>query len=246
MVQRIGASAGMSGWRAATLPVSERRIGMSHTMPARCQLWLRIVGAQSAAGPQVSVLASLLLSPIHVRVIHRAVRPGDPHPEEIALTLPLVPANEQLARPSRTFRGPAGGSRISLQLFDHERSPLTEERELGGCIDGIRETSVSLLARVHPAAWISPRGGHSGTEPTLRLEGELVFVSGIGLRVWFRPLAGDAVVVDIALASVGTTLHFADRVVERGLPGLPAILLAFLDAESTPIGRERLAHLREE
>jgi hypothetical protein len=159
-----------------------------------------------------------------------------------------VPANEQLARPSRTFRGPAGGCRISLQLFDHERSPLTEERELGGCADGIREASVSLLARVHPAAWISLRGGHSGSEPTLRLEGELVFVSSIGLRVRFRPLSGvaDAVDIDIALASTGTTLHFAERLVERSLPGLPAILLAFLDAEGKPIGRERLAHFREE
>ena len=79
----------------------------------------------------------------------------------------------------------------------------------------------------------------------LRLDAELVFVSGIGLRMRMRPLVGaeDAKTLDVALANVGTTIHCADRVVERDLPGLPAIMLAFLDADGRAIGRERLAHV---
>jgi len=82
----------------------------------------------------------------------------------------------------------------------------------------------------------------------LRLDGELVFVTGIGMRMRMRPLAGLHECGDLAevpLANVGTTLHFADRLVERDLPGLPAIYLAFLDSENRPIGRERLAHIPE-
>src|SRR5580765_8585421 len=147
MVQRIGASAGEARGPDAPFRPLERRIGMSYVMPIRCQVWLRITGAGSASGPQVSMLAALVLSAIHLRVIHRASpAEGASPPEEIAVTLPLVPANDRLARPSRTFPGPAGGSWISLQLFDHERVPLTEEHEVGACSDGIREATLPLVA----------------------------------------------------------------------------------------------------
>src|SRR5262245_50148289 len=250
MVQRTGMSAAFKSWKPPLFRPSERRIGISHAMPVRCQVWLRITECSSASGPQVSMLASLLLSAIHVRVIHRASpAPAAPLADEIGLTLPLVPANERIARPTRTFRGPVGGSWLSLQLFDHERSPLTEEREIGVCADGIREAVLSFVAHVHPAAWLSLRSGREGPESQLRLDGELVFVTGIGVRLRMRPLAGGAelsgATVDVPLTSVGTTLHLAERVVERDLPGLPVILLAFIDAEGRPIGRERLAHARE-
>jgi hypothetical protein len=248
MVQRIGAIAGYRSWKVPVLRPSERRISIAYSMPARCQVWVRTTESQSAAGPQVCVLASLVLSAIHARVAHRtSVQPSEPPAEadEIVLTLPLVPMNERLTRPSRTFRGPAGGSWMSLQLFDHERAPLTEERELGVCVDGMREADLSLVARVHPTAWFSSRSGRETPEPLLRLDAELVFVSGIGLRMRMRPLVGaeDAKTLDVALANVGTTIHCADRVVERDLPGLPAIMLAFLDADGRAIGRERLAHV---
>jgi hypothetical protein len=195
------------------------------------------------------MLVSLGLSAIHVQVIHRASPAvSGKKPEEMVLSLPLVPANERIARPSRTFRAPAGGSSMSLQLFDHERAPLTEELEIGACADGIRETSIPLVVRVHAAAWLSTRGEQEGPEPRLRLDGELGFVTGIGLRLRMRPLISGRVepgVIDVSLASVGTTLQFADRLVERDVPGLPAILLAFHDADDRPIGHERLAHVRE-
>jgi hypothetical protein len=249
MVQRIGSGAGLRGVKAPLFRPSERRIGMSHAMPVNCHVWLRVTGSRSATGPQVTMLASLVLSAIHVRVNHRA-SPGvsGVPPDEFGLTLPLVPANEQIARPSRTLHGPAGGSGLSLQLFDHERTALTEEREIGGCTDGIREATLPLVVQVHPAAWLSMGSAREGVESMLRLGAELVFFSGIGVRLRLRPHvgAGDVVAVDIPLASMGTTLHFADRLVERDVPGLPAILLAFLDAELRPIGRERLALLRDE
>ena len=249
MGYRIGASAGFKKGKTALLRPLERRISMAYAMPARCQVWMRVSESRSPAGAQVSLLAALVLSAVHVRVVHRAspVASGGP-PDEIGITLPLVPENERLARPSRTFRGPTGGSWISLQLFDHERVPLTEEHEVGACVDGIHESTLPLVARVHPAAWLTIRGGRLAVEPMLRLDGELVFVTGIGMRMRMRPLAGPQERGDLAevpLANVGTTLHFADRLVEHGLPGLPAIYLAFLDSENRPIGRERLAHVPE-
>ena len=249
MGHRIGASAGFTRGRTALLRPLERRIGISYAMPARCQVWLRISESGSPMGAQVSLLAALVLSAIHVRVVHRASPAvSRTPPDEIAITLPLVPEDERLARPSRTFRGPAGGSRMSLQLFDHERAPLTEEHEVGASVDGIHEKTLPLVAHVHPAAWLTTRGGSIATEPMLRLEGELVFVSGIGIRLRMRPLAGAQErgdPVDVPLTSVGTTVHFADRLVERNLPGLPAIYLAFLGSDGRPIGRERLAHVPE-
>jgi len=245
----IGASAGLMSGKAALYRSLERRISMSYAMPAHCQVWLRTTESRSAAGAQVSMLAALVLSAVHVRVVHRGtVAKSGPPPDEIVVTLPLVPANERLARPARTFRGPAGGSWISLQLFDHERVPLTGEHEVGVCVDGIREVALPLVARVHPAAWLSIRGGREGPEPMLSLDGELVFVSGIGMRLRMRPLVGPLErggIVDVPLTSVGTTVHFADRLVERNLPGLPAIYLAFLDADGRPIARERMAHVRD-
>ena len=248
MLQRLGASARYRSWKIPVFRPSERRISIAYAMPLRCQVWLRITESQSAAGPQLCVLASLVLSAVHVRVVYRgSVQPSETPAGEIVQTLPLVPMNERLTRPSRMFSGPAGGSWMSLQLFDHERAPLTEEREIGVCADGIREADLSLVARVHPTSWLSSRGGREGPGPLLRLDGELVFVTGIGLRLRMRPLAGagEKGTFDVALTSVGTTIHCTDRVVERDLPGLPAILLAFLDADGRPIGRERLAHVRE-
>ena len=249
MGHRMGASAGFTRGRTALFRPMERRISMSYAMPAHCQIWLRVSGSQSPQGVEVSLLAALVLSAIQLRVIHRAWPAGTGTPlEEIAITLPLVPANERLARPARTFRGPAGGSWISVQLFNHERAPLTEEHEVGACVDGIRQATLPLLARVHPAAWLSVRGGHDAPEPMLRLDGELVFFSGIGMRMRMRPLAGTpdrGGVLDVPLASVGTTVHFADRLVEGDLPGMPAIYLAFLDADGQPIGRERMASVRD-
>jgi hypothetical protein len=248
MVQRIGAGAGYRSWKAPVFRLSERRISIAYAMPSRCQVWLRIIESQSAAGPQVCVLASLVLSAINARLVYRAsAQPSEPPAEEIAMTMPLLPQNERVTRPSRTFRGPAGGSWMSLQLFDHERARLTDEHEIGVCADGIREANLALVARVHPTAWLSLRNGREGPEPLLRLDSELVFVSGIGLRMRMRPLvgAGDANTFDVPIASVGTTVHGADRLVVRDLPGLPAILLAFLDGEGRSIGRERLAYTRE-
>ena len=249
MGNRIGASAGFTKGKTALLRPLERRISSSYAMPARCQIWMRISESGNPAGAQVSMLAALVLSAIHVRVVHRAspVVSRMP-PDEIAVTLPLVPEDERLARPSRTFRGPAGGSQMTLQLFDHERAPLTEEHEVGATVDGIHEAMLPLVARVHPAAWLTTRGGPPAAEPMLRLDGELVFVSGIGMRLRMRPLAGAQErgdLVEVPLASVGTTVHFADRLVERNLPGLPAIYLAFLGSDGRPIGRERLAHVPE-
>ena len=248
MVQRMRASAGYRSWKTPVFRTSEQRISTAYAMPVRCQVWLKTTESQSASGPQVCVLASLVLSAIHARLVYRAsVQPSESPAQEIALTVPLVPVNERVARPSRTFRGPPGGSWISLQLFGHDRAPLTEEREIGVCADGIREANLSFVARVHPTAWLSIRGGPEGPDSLLRLDGEMVFVGGIGLRLRMRPLAGsgDTGNFDIALASVGTTIHCADRFVERDLPGLPSILLTFLDAEGRPIGRERLAHVHE-
>ena len=245
----IGSRAGFTRGRTASLRPLERRISISYAMPAHCQIWMRISESQSPAGAQVSLLAALVLSAVHVRLVHRAspVVSGA-RPDEIAVTLPLVPENERLARPSRTFRGPTGGSWMSLRLFDHERAPLTEEHDVGACVDGIHETTLPLVARVHPAAWLTIRGGYVAAEQMLRLDCELVFVSGIGMQLRMRPLAatqerGD--VVEVPLASVGTTVHFADRLVERNLPGLPAIYLAFLGSDGLPIGRERLASVPE-
>ena len=249
MDHRIGASAGFTSGKTDVLRPLEQRISMAYAMPARCQVWMWISESRSPAGAQVSLLAALVLSAIHVRVVHRASpAAGGKPPNEIAVTLPLVPENERLARPSRTFRGPAGGSSMSLQLFDHERAPLTEEHEIGACVDGIHETTLPFVARVHPAAWLTTRGGYRTAEQMLRLDGELVFVSGIGMRLRMRPVSavqegGDP--VEVALTSVGTTVRFADRLVERNLPGLPAIYLAFLGADGRPIGRERLAHVPE-
>jgi hypothetical protein len=195
------------------------------------------------------MLASLMLSPIHLRVIHRAApTTSGPPRQEIAMTLPLVPAYEQVARPSRTFVAAPAGTRMSLQMFDHTRAPLTEEREVGVRADAIREEVLPVVARVHPAAWLSSHAGRESLEPRLRLGGELVFISGIGVRLRVRPLAGGAEpsIVDVPLTNVGTTLHFPDRVLERDLPGLPAVLLAFLDADGQPIGPERVAHVRGE
>src|SRR5262245_11928698 len=189
MVQRIGAHPGYRSWKIPVYRPTERRISMAYSMPVRCQVWVRTTESQSATGPQVCVLASLVLSAIHARVVYRvSVEPSEPPADKIVMTLPMVPVNERLARPSRTFRGPAGGSWMSLQLFDHERTPLTEEREIGASVDGIREADLSLLARVHPTAWLSIRRGRDGPEPLLRLDGELVFVSAIGLRMRMRPL----------------------------------------------------------
>ena len=246
MAQRMGVSATYRSLKTPVFRTSEQRISVAYAMPVRCQVWLKTTESQSAAGPQVCVLASLVLSGIHARLVYRAsVQPSASPAEEIALTLPLVPVNERLARPSRTFRGPAGGSWISLQLFDHEHAPRTEEREIGVCVDGIREANLSFVARVHPTAWLSMRSGREVPEPLLRLDGELVFVGGIGLRLRMRPLAGsgDTGSFDVALAGVGTTIHCADRFVERDVPGLPAILVTFLDADGRPIGRERPAHV---
>jgi len=230
---------------------SARRIGMSYLMPMRCEVWLRIVESGSVLGPQVTLLSSLVLSPIQVQVLHRpSAESTGSRREELAIVMPLVPAEERVARPSRTFRGPVHGSWISLQLFDNERSPLNEERDVGASVDGIREVVLPLVARVHPAAWLSVRGSRERPEQGLGLDGELVFVTGIGLRLRMHPIAAAAdavgITVDVPLASVGTTLRLADRFVERDLPGLPAIMLAFLDAEGRPIGRERLAYLRTE
>jgi hypothetical protein len=249
VVQRIGVSAGFRGWKLPTSRPSERRIAVPYAMPVRCQVWLRISESQSASGPQVSMLASLALSAIHVLMIHRASPDvSGSKPDEIALALPLVPANERIVRPWRTFRAPAGGSWMSLQLFDHERAPLSEEHDLGACSDGMCEASLPMVARVHPATWLSIRGERDGPEPKLRLDGELGFVSGIGVRLRMRSLArgqADPGPIDVPLTSVGTTLHFVDRHVERNVPGLPAILLAFLDADGRQIGHERLAHMPE-
>src|SRR5262252_5121058 len=183
-MQRIGASAGFGSGKAPVSGPTERRIGMSYSMPMRCQVWLRITDSRGASGPRVSLLASLILSAINLRVIHRASPTAtEAKPQEIALMLPLVPPNERISRPSRTFQGPASGSWISLQMFDHERKALTEEREIGVCADGIREAGLALAARVHPAAWLSVHRGREGPEPVLRLDGELVFVTGIMLRL---------------------------------------------------------------
>ena len=248
-MQRIGVSAGFRGSKAPMFRPSERRIAVPYAMPVRCQVWLRVTECESAAGPQVSMLASLVLSAIHVQVIHRASPPrSGSNPDQLALTLPLVPVNERIARPSRTFRAPAGGSSMSLQLFDHERAPLTEERDVGACTGGTSEANLPLVARVHAAAWLSTRGEGGGLEPKLRLDCELGFVSGIGLRLRTRPLVSvraEPDTIDVPLASVGTTLRFADRLVERDMPGLPEILLVFLDGDGHPIGRERLAHVQE-
>lgn len=248
MTNMVGASAGFTRGKATLFRPLERRISMSYAMPVGCQIWLRISESKSAAGAQVSMLAALVLSAVHVRVIHRASPAGSSVPtDEIAVTLPLVPPNDRLARPARTFRGPPGGASMSLQLFNHERAPLTEEHDVGACVDGIHEATLPLLARVHPAAWLTFRGGHDAPEPMLRLDGELVFVAGIGMRLRLRPLMGTmdrGDIIDVPLASVGTTVHFADRLVERDLLGLPAVYLAFLDADGHPIGRERMAHVR--
>jgi len=249
MMQRMGVSAGFTRGKTALFRPMERRISMPYAMPVQCQIWLRIAESHSPQGAQVSLLSALVLSAIHVRVIHRAwpAVSGKP-PDEIAVTLPLVPVSERLARPARTIRGPAGGSWISLQLYNHERKPLTEEHDVGACVDGVREAALPLLARVYPAAWLSVGGSNDVPGPMLRLDGELVFVSGIGMRMRMRAFVGGperAGVLDVPLTSVGTTLHFADRLVERDLPGLPAIYLAFLDADGRPIGRERMAHIRE-
>src|SRR5262245_39984002 len=169
MLQRLSMSDGYRSWKTPVFRPSERRISIAYAMPLRCQVWLRTIESQSAAGPQVSVLASLVLSAVHVRVVYRdSVQPTQAPAGEIVQTLPLVPMNERVARPSRTFHGPAGGSSggswMSLQLYDHERAPLTEEREIGVCADGIREADLSLVARVHPTAWLSSRGGREGPE----------------------------------------------------------------------------------
>lgn len=215
-------------------------------MPAQCQVWLRITDTNGPLGPQVTAFASVLLSAIQVRLIHRgAPERASEAPDEIAFTMPLVPAGERVARPAQSVRGPRGGSTMSLRLFDHERVAVTEQHELGACGDGIREAMLPLVARVHPAAWLSIRNGFERPEHHLRLDGELVFLTGLGLRVELRPRLGvgsSPVTLDIALASVGTTLHFAGRLVERGLPGLPSILLAFVDQNGVAIGRERLAY----
>jgi hypothetical protein len=247
MVERIGASAGIRSVKGSMFRPSERRIGMSYAMPVQCQVWLRITGSRHGGGPQVSMIASLVLAAIQVRVIHRASpAPVETPVDEMTLTLPLVPASERISRPSRSFQGLPGGSWMSLQIFDHERKPLTEEREIGVCADGIREVGLALVVRVHPAAWLSDRVGGDRPEPQLRLEGELVFVSGILVRLRMRPLVSVSepagIDVDIPLTNVGTTLRLAERVVERDVPGLPAILLTFVDAEGRAIGRERLAH----
>ena len=246
MVLRTTAGTGSGFRRADAATARERRIGIAYSMPAQCQVWLRVRESESPLGPQLTVFASLLLSSIQVRLTHRGTQErSNAPPDEIAFTMPLVPAGERVARPSQSVRGIRGGSTIGLKLFDHERAAVTEEHELGACADGIREAMLPLVARVHPAAWLSIRSGFERPEHHLRLDGELVFLTGLGLRVQLRPRIGAGtgpVTVDVPLASVGTTLHFPGRLVERGLPGLPSILLAFLDHNGASIGRERLAY----
>src|SRR5262249_33829906 len=126
VVLRTTASAGTGFRRTVVATPRERRIGTAYQMPVQCQVWVRVMEHDSPLGPQVNVFASLLLSSIQVRLIHRGmpVRSGTPL-DEIAFTMPLVPAGERLARPARTARGPRGGSTIALRLFDHERAAVT-------------------------------------------------------------------------------------------------------------------------
>src|SRR5262245_5059517 len=73
MVRRIGSRPAFpKNWNPPLFRPSERRIGTSYAMPVRCQVWLRITDCSGESGPQVSMLASLLLSAIQVRTSYRA------------------------------------------------------------------------------------------------------------------------------------------------------------------------------
>jgi len=224
---------------------TEQRIGTAYAMPARCQVWVRITESAGPSGPQVAILASLLLSAIQVRVIYRAGSARSERPvDEIALTMPMVPLGERVARPTQVIRGPHGGSSLSLQLFDHERRSLTEEREIGACVDGVREASLAFVARVNVVAWVAPRGHGDRPDRHLRLDGELVFLGGVFARLKARPFHrvtdAEGVTVDLPLTHPGTTLRLPERLIERDLPGSPAISLGFLDGDGNTVGRERV------
>ena len=224
---------------------TEQRIGTAYAMPARCQVWVRVTESAGPSGPQVAILASLLLSAIQVRVIYRAGSGRSERPaDEIALTMPLVPLGERVARPTQVIRGPLGGSSMSVQLFDHERRSLTEEREIGACVDGVREASLGFVARVNLVAWVAQRGHGERRDRQLRLDGELVFLGAVLARLKVRPFQraaqGEAVTVDLSLANAGTTLQLPERLIERDLPGSPAISLGFLDGDGNIVGRERV------
>lgn len=223
---------------------TEQRIGTAYAMPARCQVWVRVKESASPSGPHVAILASLLLSAIRVRVIYRVgTTRGERPADEIALTMPLVPSGERVARPTQVIRGPRGGASMSLQLFDHERRSLTEEREIGACVDGVREASLGFVARVNLVAWLAPRDQGERPDRRLRLDGELVFLDGVYARLEVRPFHRvaevDGVTVDVPLAHAGTTLRLPERLIERDLPDSPAISVAFEDGDGHTFGRER-------
>jgi len=230
-------------WRIRVTGQTEQRIGTAYSMPARCHTWLRVTESASQQGPQVAVLASLLLSEVQVKVVYRSESDLGGATDQIALTMPLVPVGERIAQPPRVLRAPTGGSTMSLQLFNYERTAMSEERMLGPCVDGVREVLLSTVARVDLVAWLSPRGPGRQPERQSRLDGEMVFLSACSARLKVRPsrpeMGGDEATLDVPLVHAGTTLHFRERIIERELPGITSTALTFLDGDGRPIGRER-------
>ena len=232
--------------RAGVIGLSEQRIGTAYAMPVRCHVWLLVTDSRGPSGPQVAVLPSLMLSAIQVRVVYRVGRGiQESLADEISLHMPLVAAGERIARPTQVVRGPQGGSSTSLQLFDNDRTALSEERGIGACTDGVREVDLPFMARVNLVAWLAPRGATERPDTSLRLDGELVFLTGVLARVRIRPTSvgkegPGAVDVDVPLVRPGASLPLAERAIERELPGSPSIRITFMDGEGRPIGRERV------
>jgi hypothetical protein len=224
---------------------AEQRIGTAYSMPAKCQAWLLVTERENAAGPQLTVLATLRLSALQLKVVYRIARgSGNELAGEISFAMPLVPEGERVVRPPTITRGPRGDSSMSLQLFDFERSTLSEERGIGACADGLCQLTVPFLARVSLVAWLGPKslGGHPPGH--LRLDGELTFVAGVFARLRIRPAqvgvaTTGGLTLDVPLAHPGTTLHLAERLIERDLPGSHSLGLVFVDGEGRPLGRER-------
>ena len=236
---------GPDSWRRHVTGQTEQRIGMAYAMPAKCHTWLRVTESGSQQGPQVAMLASLVLSEVQMKVVYRAESdPGARTADPIALTMPLVPVGERIAQPPRVVRAPSGGSTMSLQLYNHERVAMSEERVLGPCMDGVREALIPTIARVDLVAWLSPRAPTKRLERQSRLDGEMVFVSSCSARLRLRSNrgasgGGDEATLEVPLVHAGTTIQFRERIIERELPGTTSVTLTFLDSDGRAIGRER-------
>jgi hypothetical protein len=225
---------------SAGQPHGEPRVATDWLMPSRIRVALQLSECASAAGPLVSLKASLLLPGLQARIIFR----DRPHREdvpfqEVSVMVPLVLPGERLERPLLSGRGAPAPARLALHLGDSNRRPLVPPQEIE-CVAGGRELEHPILLDVSAVVWLSAHTpGANGTR--LRVNGRLVFPRGVTGRI--DPGASaerrGRPAPELPLISPGAMFFFYERSVESGLPCDPWVSLRFMDERGTPIGDEQ-------